>query len=373
MGNTTSERERRARDALVRELEDELSKRYARRTNTTHHHIPRRASELLAAELLAAVSLSLPKNNEPPPSVSTNACLEQQQMIPSNYSAFMTRPVANNHIMNHQAHHPRPPSVANSEDLNLLLIAVKQAQTNLLMLQPRVARLGDPMLMEDIANAFNIAVSSAKSVRAADLLDAYALLNKVWERIRKLEDRLEQGRLGPPCSDRFAQSAHDVPLQAPSVVSPNGTHIPLSQWKKRMVSDGSVEMNRIITPPGGPSPSLSPVGCSVGSDFLPPLNKDDPEVIMKRLNYFMKRTQKSQKRLQVRNDCLYFVLYYCMDPYPINLLSFFYHKRWDRKLGLPKSHSSTMINSGRSRMQLQRGVILKKWTGDPLISSEKKS
>lgn len=32
-----------------------------------------------------------------------------------------------------------------------------------------------------------------------------------------------------------------------------------------------------------------------------------------------------------------------------------------------------MVNSSRSRKQLQKGVILKKWNGDPLIAVEEKS
>ena len=34
---------------------------------------------------------------------------------------------------------------------------------------------------------------------------------------------------------------------------------------------------------------------------------------------------------------------------------------------MPKSHCMTMVNSSRSRQQLQTGTILKKWTGAPLI------
>lgn len=47
-------------------------------------------------------------------------------------------------------------------------------------------------------------------------------------------------------------------------------------------------------------------------------------------------------------------------------------QRWDKKNGLPKSHSQTMVNSSRSRRQLQKGVILKKWNGDPLITESEK-
>jgi len=43
---------------------------------------------------------------------------------------------------------------------------------------------------------------------------------------------------------------------------------------------------------------------------------------------------------------------------------------WDRRNGLPKSHCMTMVNSSRSRQQLQTGTILKKWTGAPSIKKK---
>ena len=55
----------------------------------------------------------------------------------------------------------------------------------------------------------------------------------------------------------------------------------------------------------------------------------------------------------------------------LSLLSSSLYQGWDKKNGLPKSHSQTMVNSGRSRKQLQKGVILKKWNGDPLIIAAK--
>jgi hypothetical protein len=42
-------------------------------------------------------------------------------------------------------------------------------------------------------------------------------------------------------------------------------------------------------------------------------------------------------------------------------------QEWDRKNGLPKSHSQTMVNSSRSREQLQSGMVLQKWNGVPLL------
>jgi hypothetical protein len=44
-------------------------------------------------------------------------------------------------------------------------------------------------------------------------------------------------------------------------------------------------------------------------------------------------------------------------------------QEWDRLNGLPASHSRTMVNTARSRKQLQEGVILKKWDGSPLLTA----
>jgi len=45
-------------------------------------------------------------------------------------------------------------------------------------------------------------------------------------------------------------------------------------------------------------------------------------------------------------------------------------QEWDKKQGLPKSHSHTMVNTSRSRQQLQEGKILPKWDGSPLIKDD---
>ena len=42
-------------------------------------------------------------------------------------------------------------------------------------------------------------------------------------------------------------------------------------------------------------------------------------------------------------------------------------QNWDRENGLPASHSKTMVNTSRSREQLLKGVVLRKWDGSPLI------
>lgn len=65
----------------------------------------------------------------------------------------------------------------------------------------------------------------------------------------------------------------------------------------------------------------------------------DPHVMMQRLEKLMEQSAKTQAALQ----------------------------DWDKRRGLPKSHSPSMVHSSRSRRQLQEGVILKKWDGSPLI------
>ena len=42
-------------------------------------------------------------------------------------------------------------------------------------------------------------------------------------------------------------------------------------------------------------------------------------------------------------------------------------QNWDRANGLPKSHCQTMVNTSRSREQLQSGMLLQKWNGQPLL------
>lgn len=71
----------------------------------------------------------------------------------------------------------------------------------------------------------------------------------------------------------------------------------------------------------------------------------DPEAdkkMLEKLRDLMKSTEKTQRKLQ----------------------------QWDRDQGLPKSHSQTMVNTSRSRKQIQDGVILAKWDGSPLISED---
>ena len=43
---------------------------------------------------------------------------------------------------------------------------------------------------------------------------------------------------------------------------------------------------------------------------------------------------------------------------------------WDKKQGLPKSHSRTMMYTNRSRIQIEDNRVLPKWNGQPLIAGE---
>jgi len=43
---------------------------------------------------------------------------------------------------------------------------------------------------------------------------------------------------------------------------------------------------------------------------------------------------------------------------------------WDKQNGLPQTHSRTMLSTSRSRCQLEKGRILRKWDGAPLIDGK---
>jgi len=371
-----------------------------------------------------------------------NAPLQQQQ-LPSNNDGFMdnSNPNANPMMFNggpdgnESAAHasatnscqaaPPPLSINNSEDLTLVLSAVKETQSNLRTLQPMVMQLGDPAAMEEIAKAFKLTASSSQFVLTSDLPSAYSALNDAWANIKKLENQLASvgqhqgqahqqlqqqtclnmtsninptvfqgaGMMGQMLLPQAAQNqvlcggmssgdgaltnsnlgigTVNAPPQVHSIIQSNNTYIPTAQAKKK--KEGSTKSGAVamaIKPTGGPKlmvdgskiksppltskskskssnkkpspPSSPPPEKVVDLKDLPPQSKDDPEVMMKRLEGLMERTQMSQKQLQ----------------------------RWDKKNGLPKSHSQTMVNSSRSRKQLQKGVILRKWNGDPLISAK---
>lgn len=307
---------------------------------------------------------------------------------------------------------PPPLSMDNSEDLTLVLSAVKETQSNLRLIQPMVMQLGDPIAMEDIAKAFKLTASSSQFVLTSDLPSAYTALEQAWATMRHLESQFTKvmqhreqtqqqqqqqqtnlnmmsnatpnmntamyqgsGMMGQMPLPQAAQNQivgvlspsnegrtdnHSGIQNEPTILS-NNTYIPKEKKKK-----GKAETS--IKPTGGSNPIVDrsntkvPPKQSKGKSELsnkkvysmsspppediaelkdiPPQSNIDPVIMMARLQGFMDRTLVSQKRLQ----------------------------GWDKKNGLPKSHSQTMVNTSRSRKQLQKGVILRKWNGVPLIS-----
>jgi len=341
------------------------------------------------------------------------AFMPHRQQLMINHDTVVNQVMSNNQQIGKSLAAPAPTnnnpsqappslSIGNSEDLNLVLSAVKETQTNLRTLQTLVMQQGDASTMEDLAAAFKITASSSQFVLASDLPSAYSTLNDAWEKIKNLEDRLAQAQelqsRGRPLSNNmgnnyssfqgmaiFPQRALQDQVYGPvdpikneeipqpvgmsnplqNVLLSNNTYIPVQGKKKKRETRSSsdyepitpvsgrkpmADVQRLRAPPLTPkgkskaskkeSPPPSPEVKVVELEDLPPQDKDNPEVIMSRLKGLMGRTQMSQKRLQ----------------------------RWDKKNGLPKSHSQTMVNSSRSRKQLQKGVILKKWNGDPLIT-----
>eukprot|EP00585_Thalassiosira_rotula_P010629 CAMPEP_0196158164 /NCGR_PEP_ID=MMETSP0910-20130528/45326_1 /TAXON_ID=49265 /ORGANISM="Thalassiosira rotula, Strain GSO102" /LENGTH=269 /DNA_ID=CAMNT_0041422997 /DNA_START=1 /DNA_END=807 /DNA_ORIENTATION=+ len=127
--------------------------------------------------------------------IISNQSPVMNQMILDNQQVgkSFTVPTSKNNTSSPQD--PPPLSINNSEDLTLVLSAVKETQTNLRMLQPLVMQLADPSAMEDLATAFKITATSSQCVLASDLPDAYSKLNYAWAKIKKIEGRLAQASL----------------------------------------------------------------------------------------------------------------------------------------------------------------------------------
>ena len=244
-----------------------------------------------------------------------------------------------------------------------VLNAVKATQNQLHTLHPLVLKSGDTTAMEEIAHAFKITASASQYVLSSDLPNAVAVLSKAQSTIEVLWNRLS-GKMGNK----------DSMVPTHTVVSADGMKLVNFESKRRNSSNDSV-CSSITGMTGGNSRSASPAvirppemmfdahsvasgksGKSTKSGRsrnsrraifereLPPQDPNNPIAIMERLKSLMERTQYSQNKLQ----------------------------QWDKKNGLPKSHSQTMVNSSRSRKQLQEGVVLKKWNGAPLIGKDGK-
>ena len=250
-------------------------------------------------------------------------------------------------------------------------------------------QLGDQLALDEITNALKMATASLQCIVSSDLPSAYAKLNEVWSSIKNIENRLV---VNGPMQQQFANCMnmdHNSPspnLDEASVgrllmgtvpilptVPPTIPNPPPVLKSNNIIHKSKVQSNN-TTPTSVPKPVLT-VSPKVSSkapalrkntmpkksvppkkkpvpakkepapklEDLPGQDQNNPDIIMKRLQALMLRTKESQERLE----------------------------DWDKRNGLPKSHCMTMVNSSRSRTQLQTGEILKKWTGAPLIESTK--
>lgn len=226
------------------------------------------------------------------------------------------------------------PNKVPSDDIDLsnILITIRNVQNQLRNLHPIVIQSGNPTAMEEIAKAFEITAQSSNYLLSSDLGLARRSLNESGVIIMNLCKLLQNQSFAGPKN------------YAPNF--PKNTNTGVMQAKPEIKMQTSYASAPLPLPPISKSKrrsSKSPAKTKVVElEDLPPQDKNDPGVIMSRLKALMERTQMSQKQLQI----------------------------WDKKNGLPKSHSQTMVNSNRSRKQLQKGVILKKWNGEPLIALE---
>ena len=179
-----------------------------------------------------------------------------------------------------------------------------------------VAQHNDPKAVESIAKAFELTAACSQCVLPLQFHAAHNLLNEAWAHIKIVESRLSSPvspAAAGPLSARFGRSQNEI-TQSTSNTPPGPLRLPNRTTKKH------TKTPKIETP--HPSELVE----------LPPQCKDDPDIIMGRLNTLMQRSITSQEKLQ----------------------------KYDKQNGLPRSHSQTMVNSSRSRKQLQKGVVLKR-------------
>lgn len=258
-----------------------------------------------------------------------------QQNINMSYATSNTVPSANGgpQMMSVQQPpvnflNPNIPSVASNEnDLSNILDAVTETHNNLQILQSAVARCQDPKAVDSITRAFELTAACSQFVLLSQYDTAHNLLNQAWAHIKIVESRLSVSGMpsGMPASNfpaGFGQNQNEFPLMS-SIDKP----LCLPQKSKK---------KKVVKAPKPKAPKL---------EELPPQSKDDPLIIMTRLNALMERTITSQKNLQ----------------------------KYDKQNGLPRSHAQTMISTSRSRKQLQKGIVLSKRDGKPLIHSSSAS
>ena len=246
---------------------------------------------------------------------------------------------------------PAHVSTDNSCHLTLVLSAAKETQTYLQRIRPLVLQLGDSTATEDITRAFKFTALSSQFLLASDLPNASSALIETWTAIQQLEERL---------AHKTSASSHSG-LRGHKTFSPpgaNGSPVPCDLsaagmphlGKKALLSSkhsfsppvpGS-EMERhpgaLVSPPGGPTPNVDSRAVNprrsskrkseaemkmesthenVGGLTLPPPNRNDPNIIAKRLKVLMERTQSSQAQLQVRQKNFTFSMtkwYHTLSP-----------------------------------------------------------
>lgn len=270
---------------------------------------------------------------------------QQQQMM-----------IGNGKFMNSGGGNQQSFGTNRNDPLSFVLNAVKETQNKLRSLHPMVIQSGDAQSMEDIAKAFEIAASSSQFVLSSDLTNATAALNEAEGKIERLQQRLLQATgtgAGRTAGGALQQGLGGMGMMGGSVAN-DMTIMANRKASAGSQASGSIVESRRSSIMSNDAPlCLPPLKSNtprsrrasleqdpVSLEKLPPQDPSDPTNIMERLKLLMERTQMSQMLLQ----------------------------KWDKDNGLPKSHSQTMVNSSRSRKQLQKGVILKKWNGAPLIT-----
>jgi len=204
-------------------------------------------------------------------------------------------------------------ATSKEDELANILDAITETHNNLQLLQSAVAQCQDPKAVESITKAFELTAACSQLVLLLQYNAANDLLNQAWAHIKIVESRLaSSGASASHLSAGCGQQQNVIPLSS-SILEP--LRLPQKSKKKRSVKIPKTKPTKL--------------------EELPPQSKDDPEIIMTRLNALMERTIMSQKTLQ----------------------------KYDKNNGLPRSHAQTMVSSSRSRKQLQKGIMSKKWDG----------
>jgi hypothetical protein len=202
---------------------------------------------------------------------------------------------------------PNTPSI-NENELANILDAVTETHNNLQILQSAVDRFKDPVAVESITKAFELTAACSQFALLTQYNAAHNALNQAWSHIKIVESRL---------SSSDATSLDDS--------NRSDLMLPFNDFNDKPLCLPQKSKSKKKKNAKTPKPK------AIKSAELPPQSKDDPDVIMTRLKALMERTVMSQKNLQ----------------------------KFDKQNGLPRSHAQTMINTSRSRKQLQNGVVLK--------------